>query len=121
MARTAYAHDAVVVLDPGGDSVAPGGAITVALCGHWDHEPPCPLAPHHTDARPVGDGTLRLRVLLAADPRDEARVRSLIGQALASGRLTGPDGRVTTWTVRASAPGTIRPDEADHAARLAAG
>ena len=45
MTRTAYAHDAVVILDPGGDSRAPGGAITVALCGHWDHEPPCPLAP----------------------------------------------------------------------------
>ena len=79
-----------------------GGAITVALCGHWDHEPPCPLAPHHTDAVPADDGTVRLRVLFASD--DEARVRSLIGQALSSGRLTGPDGRVTTWTVRVQQP-----------------
>jgi hypothetical protein len=118
MSRTAYAHDAVVILDPGGDSRAPGGAITVALCGHWDHEPPCPLAPHHTDAVPADDGTVRLRVLFASD--DEERVRELIGEALSSGRLTGPDGRVTRWMLKSSAAGTIRPEEADHAARLVA-
>jgi hypothetical protein len=117
MTRTAYAHDAVVTLDPGGDPAALGGAITVALCGHWDHEPPCPVAPHHTDAVLVGDGTVKLRVLFATDDQDQ--VRALIGQALSSGRLTGPDGRVTTWTVRSSSPGSVRPDEADHAARLA--
>ncbi|HET6731420.1 hypothetical protein [Mycobacterium sp.] len=99
MSRTAYAHDAVVMLDPGGDSAALGGAITVALCGHWDHEPPCPLAPHHTDAVPVDDRRIVLRVQFEADPSDESRVRSLIDEALASGELTGPDGRVTTWTV----------------------
>jgi hypothetical protein len=118
MSRTAYAHDAVVILDPGGDSRAPGGAITVALCGHWDHEPPCPLAPHHTDAVPADDGTVRLRVLFATE--DEERVRELIGEALSSGRLTGPDGRVTRWMLKSSAAGTIRPEEADHAARLVA-
>ena len=72
MSRAAYAHDAVVALDSGGDPRAPGGAITVALCGHWDHEPPCPLAPHHTDATHGGDDTLRLRVLFAADPLEIA-------------------------------------------------
>ncbi len=120
MSRAAYAHDAVVILDPGGDSRAPGGAITVALCGHWDHEPPCPLAPHHTDASPAGDDTFRVRVLFAADPADEERVRSLIAEALSSGRLTGPDGRVTRWMVQSSDAGSIHPDEADHAARLIA-
>jgi len=117
--RAAYAHDAVVVLDPGGDPRAPGGAITVALCGHWDHEPPCPLAPHHTDASPEGDDTFRVRVLFAAEPADEERVRSLIGQALSSGRLAGPDGRVTRWMVESSSASSVRPDESDHAARLA--
>jgi len=118
--RVAYAHDAVVVLDPGGDARAPGGAITVALCGHWDHKPPCPLAPHHTDATPEGEDTLRVRILFAAEPADEQRVRSLIGQALSSGRLTGPDGRVTRWMVESSGASDIRPDESDHAARLVA-
>jgi hypothetical protein len=116
--RAAYAHDAVVVLDPGGDSRAAGGAITIALCGHWDHDPPCPLSPHHTDASPAGDGTVRLRVLFATD--DEERVRWLIAQALSSGRLSGQDGRVTTWTVKSSGAGTVRDDEAYHAARLTA-
>jgi hypothetical protein len=116
--RATYAHDAVVLLDPGGDSRAPGGAITVALCGHWEHEPPCPLAPHHTEASRAGDGTVRLRVLFATS--DEEQVRSLIGQALSSGRLAGPDGQVTTWTVRSSGAGSVRADEAEHAARLAA-
>jgi len=120
MTRAAYAHDAVVILDSGGDSRAPGGAITVALCGHWDHQPPCPLAPHHTDATPAGDDTVRLRVLFAAEPHDEPRVRALIGKALSSGRLTGPDGRVTRWMVKSSSAGSIRADEADHAARLPA-
>jgi hypothetical protein len=131
MTRAAYAHDAVVTLGPGGDPAALGAAITVALCGHWDHEPPCPLAPHHTDATPAGDDTFRLRVLFAADPADEERVRSLITQALSSGRSTvtqalssgrstGPDGRVTRWMVKSSAAGSVRPDEADHVARLVA-
>ena len=120
MTRTAYAHDAVVIVDPGGDPRAPGGAITVALCGHWDHQPPCPLAPHHTDATPAGDDVVRLRVLFAAEPDDEPRVRALIGEALLSGRLTGPDGRVTRWLVKSSGAGSVRPDEADHAATLVA-
>jgi hypothetical protein len=44
----------------------------------------------------------------------------LIGQALSSRRLTGPDGRVTRWMVKSSDAGSVRPDEADHAARLVA-
>jgi hypothetical protein len=118
MTRAAYAHDAVVILDSGGDSRAPGGAITVALCGHWDHQPPCPLAPHHTDVTPTDDDMVRLRVLFAAEPGDEPRVRALIEEALSSGRLTGPDGRVTRWLVKSSSAGRVRPDEADHAATL---
>jgi hypothetical protein len=121
VSRSAFAHDAVLSMDPGADISVPGGAITVALCGHWDHQPPCPLAPHHTDAVPGEDDTVRLRVLFATEPGREDRVRSLIGQALATGRLTGPDGRVSSWTVRSSAAGSVRPDEADHAARLVQG
>ncbi|MGQ0575177.1 MAG: hypothetical protein ACT4RN_13365 [Pseudonocardia sp.] len=118
--RQAYAHDAVVVLDPGGEPGAPGGAITVALCGHWDHPPPCPLAPHHTATTLTGDA-VRVRVLFAADPAVEPHVRGLIEQALRGGRATGPDGRRTTWTLRSSAPAAVGPGEAEHAARLTAG
>lgn len=104
------------------DVHAPGGAITVALCGHWDHEPPCPLAPHHTGARRSGD-EVRLRVLFAAEPGDEAEVRRRIDAALAEGVLHGGPhdaDAVTRWRLRESRPGPVREDEAAHAQRLAA-
>ena len=41
-------HRARVRLAEGADRAAPGGAVTPALCGAWDHEPPCPIAQHHT-------------------------------------------------------------------------
>jgi hypothetical protein len=115
--RQAFAHDAVVVLDAGGDERAPGGAITVELCGHWDHEPPCPLAAHHTGVRRTGD-EVQLRVLFATEPADEDEVRRRIGDALALGASTGPDGRRTTWRLLASAPGTVTAEERPHAERL---
>lgn len=117
MIRQAYAHDAVVALRPGGSPNAPGGAIAKALCGSWDHPPPCPLAPHHVANHVAGDD-LVLRVLFAAEAADEARVRGLIDDALAAGELTGPDGLVTTWLLKSSAAGQIRPDEQDHAVAL---
>ena len=119
MVRHAYAHDAVVAIQPGGSSNAPGGAIALALCGTWDHLPPCPLAPHHVDNFPSSD-TTRLRVLFATEPANEQQVRSLISEALTNGQATGPDGRVTTWQLRSAAPGRVRPDEQEHAARLVA-
>jgi hypothetical protein len=119
MVRQAYAHDAVVAMQPGGSPDAFGGAITVALCGHWDHPPPCPLAPHYVTALPDGE-TVTLRILFATEPTNERRVRSLIGQALATGQLTGPDGGLTTWQLRAAAPGNVQPEEENHAAGLIA-
>ena|SRR5581483_946800 len=119
MARQAFAHDAVVVMQPGGNPNALGGAITIALCGHWDHQPPCPLAPHHVATHP-DDETVTLRILFATEPANERRVRSLIGDALGTGQLAGRDGRLTTWRLRSAAPGNVRPEEEDHAAGLIA-
>jgi hypothetical protein len=45
----------VLALPPGADERAPGAAVTVAPCGHWEHEPPCPLAPHHVRAARAED------------------------------------------------------------------
>jgi len=101
--RRAFAHEAVLVLEPGADVRAPGAAVTVALCGHWDHEPPCPLAPHHVSARKDHDAELRVRILFAAEPDKEGEVRYLIEQALA-GQLKFPDGFATSWQLRASWP-----------------
>jgi hypothetical protein len=119
MTRQAYAHDAVVAMQPDRSPNAIGGAITVALCGHWDHTPPCPLAPHYVTALPDGE-TVAVRILFATEPSNERRVRALIGQALATGHLTGPEGGVTTWQLSSDAASTVRPDEQDHAAGLVA-
>jgi hypothetical protein len=115
--RQAFAHDAVLTLDDGGDERAPGGAITVALCGSWSHEPPCPLAPHHTAARRDG-GEVTLRVLFAADPEQEQRVRGLVEEALTRGEGEDPDGVRTSWRLLRSAPSPVRNEERDHADRL---
>lgn len=117
MARDVFAHDAVVVLAPDGDPNALGGAVTRAVCGHWNHPPPCPLAAHHTAAVPEGE-TIAVRVLFATEPANAQHIRRLIGDALATGRLTGPDGRTTEWQLQSEAPGDIRPDDQDRAARL---
>jgi hypothetical protein len=116
--RRAFAHDAVLDLD--GDERAPGGAITLALCGAWAHEPPCPLAPHHTSVTRSGD-EVRLRLLFTAGPDDETRVRALVDQALARGQGEDPDGVRTTWRLVRSGPSAVRPDEAQHAGRLLRG
>ena len=115
--RTAFAHDAVLVLEADGDVRAPGAAVTVALCGHWEHEPPCPLAAHHTSTECSGD-QLRVRVLFATEPADEAEVRGRIETAPARGRFDGPDGVTTRWRLCDARPSPVRDDESAHAERL---
>ncbi|WP_433188255.1 hypothetical protein [Actinoallomurus sp. CA-150999] len=115
--RRAFAHDAVVVMEAGGDVRAPGAAITVALCGHWEHEPPCPLAPHQTVAERAGD-QVRLRVLFATEPTAETEVRDRIVEALSRSRLDGPDGATTRWRLLSARPGSVREDEREQAERL---
>ena len=95
---TDFVHEAAIDLANGADPRAPGGAITVALCGHWEHEPPCRW-PHHTDITPEGDRHV-VRTVFTAAPEEEPAVRQRIVEALESGRQTGPDGRVSRWTVR---------------------
>ncbi len=115
--RVAFAHEAILSMSPDADSRALGAAITVALCGHWDHEPPCPLAPHHTSAARVG-ADVHLRTLFAVEPRREAGIRQRIEAALAGGVLVGPDDRVTRWQVRRVGASTVLASEAEHAQRL---
>ena len=117
--RTVFAHDAILAMEAEQDLRAPGGAITVALCGSSDHAPPCPLAPHATVAERDGD-EVRLRVLFAAQSDDEPEVRRRIADALAAGRLVTPGGDVARWQVVSEGPAEVRPDESDHGRRLAA-
>ena len=112
-----YAHDAVLTMDRAGDVRAPGGAITTELCGHWEHEPPCPLAPHHTHVHRSGT-EVTLRLLFAAEPADELRVRRLVDEVLARGWGDTPDGTRTTWQLLESGPSPVEFTEQDHARRL---
>ena len=105
--RQPFAHDAVITFAPDADIAAPGGAVTAELCGHWEHPPPCPLAPHHTVAQRRG-AQVHLRILFATEPEREAEVRTRIGRALAA------------WEVRSSAVGAVRQEEQAHAGRLVA-
>jgi hypothetical protein len=103
--RQAYAHDAV--LARAADADAPGAAITVALCGHWEHDPPCPIAPHHTATTRDGD-ELRLRILFATEPNRVDEVRARIDAALAAG----------DWQLVSAGCARIERDEREHARRL---
>jgi hypothetical protein len=118
MTRETYAHDAVLTLDADGDENAPGGAITVALCGSWSHEPPCPLAPHHTRARRSGPEVI-LRILFATEPDDEPRVRRLVREVLSRGWGDTPDGGRTAWRLVEEGPSPVAFEEQAHAQRLA--
>lgn len=102
---------------PDAELNGPGGAVTLALCGAFDHPPPCPVAPHATRADRGADG-VAVRVLFATEADREAEVRALIDRALAAGSCAGPDGATTTWTFRSSAPGTVAESERAHADRL---
>ena len=118
--RQAFAHDAELVMPATGDDGAPGAAITVALCGHWEHQPPCPLAPHHTSADRDGD-TVRTRTLFAAEPDQAEEVHRRIEQALRAGELTTtsePGRPRARWQLRHSAPADVSAAERDHAQRL---
>jgi hypothetical protein len=115
--RSVYAHEARVRMGTGGDPQAVGAAVTVALCGQWDHEPPCPLAPHHTAAQRIGD-EVAVRTLFAAEPSTEDQVRRLIEDALASGHLQLPHGAATDWLLLSSSAAAVRDDEREHGERL---
>jgi hypothetical protein len=115
--REAFAHEAVLGMSSEADLRAPGAAITAALCGHWEHEAPCPVAPHHSRADRIGD-EVRVRTLFAAVPDREREVRDLIDRALTGGQLRGPDGTTVRWQLRSSRPSIVSAQENDHAQRL---
>ena len=117
--RQAFAHDAIVAMRDGASPNALGGAITKALCGAWDHSPPCPLAPHYVSNVTEGE-TVSLRVVFATEPSNERRVRDLIGEALAGGQLIVPDGGIAYWELQSASPGRLRDDEEALAADLIA-
>lgn len=78
-----------------------GGAVTVALCGHWDHEGPCRW-PHHTEAQAADDGTRRVIVRFDSSEDDHAVVSDRVDGALQSTAQAGPHGQVSRWSLVAT-------------------
>jgi hypothetical protein len=60
---------------------------------------------------------LRVRILFAAEPDTEARIRHLIDQAL-SGQVKFPDGFTAPWRLHTSRPAEVSAEETDLAERL---
>lgn len=108
--RKLYGHYVRVVLGPGGDARAIGGAVTVALCGRLEHPPPCRV-PHHTavDA-PLPLPQVGARVVFACTEDEELEVRRQISAAALAGHLDGPAGPVT-WSVEHLGPVELTDDE----------
>ena len=108
MSDDAIAVDALLELKPGTDPRAPGGEVTVALCGHWEHAGPCHW-PHNSridsDAAPA-----RLRTVVVVPAADRAEVERRVEVA-----LRGDD----RWTVIGFAVETVTDDERGLAHRLA--
>jgi len=102
--RAGFVHEATVELAAGADERAPGGAVTTALCGSWEHEGECRV-PHHAAVDERRARSLRVRVVFACHPNDEPEVRQRVIAALATGELAGQDGSSSrTWLTRARKP-----------------
>ena len=96
MDRKPLAVDVDLALKDSTDPRAPGGEITVALCGHWEHEGPCRW-PHNnriaTDASPA-----HVRSVIIVPDDEHAEVLERIETILRN------DGR---WSVLQITPGDI--------------
>jgi hypothetical protein len=114
--RRGFAHGALIELAADADQQAPGAAVTVALCGHWEHAGTCRW-PHRTSVVTRSGPSLRVRVVFAAAPDEEIAVRRLISDALDQGRLdTEPQS--SRWTVTAQGPAGLSAAEARLADRI---
>ena len=113
---TPYVHQATLVMSSEADLDAPGAAITLELCGSWDHTPPCPF-PHHVNAERAGE-TVKLRVLFAAGPESEEDVRRRIDNALSAGRVTDSAGTSIRWEFVGSTSAELSDPELARARRL---
>lgn len=100
----AYVHEARLRLEGTTDPAAVGAAVTVALCGHWEHEPPCRW-PHNNEL----DDSGVFRTLFIAPADEEQQVRGLIAAALATG---------SGWQVAQEGPRELARSERGLAERL---
>jgi hypothetical protein len=107
--RRAYVHEATLLLADGADPRAPGGAVTVQLCGDWEHDGPCTWP--HNSAIDGDAGEINFRTIFIAAADDEPEVRERIDHAL---------GASSDWELVVAAPRRLRDHERELAARLMA-
>ena len=110
MSREPFAIDAVLAMnaDADADPRAPGGEVTVALCGHWEHEGACRW-PHNSRLETDTDAA-RLRTVVVAPGDEHEEIARRVELGLRA------DGR---WVVMQFATGVIAEDERELADRLA--
>ena len=107
MPRETFVHAADLRLAEGADAREPGAAVTVALCGHWDHEGPCRWP--HNNAVAADGARARFRTVFVAEAADEFEVRDRITEALRRG---------SSWTLVSHHARAPTADEADLGRRL---
>ena len=90
-----YSLSAELHLADDADSRAPGGAVTQALCGHWDHSGACRW-PHFSKIERLGS-VHHLTIEVSCSEKDFADVLSRIENALRQGELIGPDNVHSCW------------------------
>ena len=108
MTFVTYVHEATLVLGDVDDG-APGAAVTVALCGHWEHEGACRW-PHHTSSYRQADRRI-VRTVASIAEHDLDDVTGRIRRAIAGG----------PWIVVSQAEATPQRHERALAARLRRG
>jgi hypothetical protein len=109
-AARAYVVEAELVLGAGLDPAAVGAAVTVELCGHWEHPGACRW-PHNSAIDDSRDPA-RLRTLFVADEAEAAAVGERIGAALRG---------ATAWNVVSIRSRPVATAERPLAERLRAG
>jgi len=76
----AFVLEAEITLSRGLDPAAVGAAVTVELCGHWEHEGACRWP--HNSAIDTNEQPARFRTLFVADQSEESDVRERIEASL---------------------------------------
>jgi hypothetical protein len=106
----AFVVEAEIALDEGSDPAALGAAVTVALCGHWEHEGACRWP--HNSAIEAGREPARFRTVFVADDSEAREVRERIEASLR---------RAEGWRVLSFGARPVADEESELAASLLAG
>ena len=103
-----FAIDVALAMIPGTDPRAPGGEVTVELCGHWEHVGACRW-PHNSRLDAEVDPA-QLRTVVVAPGEEHAEIARRLEAALR---------RDERWSVVRFSTGAITDDERALADRLA--